>query len=450
MLLPLLLRYHVGTLACVSINSSIDTECNPAFFPPLANGICARSVPRAVVYPRTTAQVAEAVRYARSAGMELSYMGGGHSYVCESSKPNSLQISMRNFKQITVHEDEDTVTLGTGLLFTEVLRVLPPENYSIAHGGCRSVGVGGFFLHGGIHAPATRLIGTGNSTVVGMTVVTANGTIMHLNAASPHRDLWDGMRVDGSAFAIATSLTVRFLREPEATSFVFLFSMGERQFARTWGRVVKRTEADGLDADITIDGGGPQRITQFTRESLDQNQYLIQMSVRNNRAFNGYFVQMARAYLYLSSFFDLAILASMIPLNVAEDQSIGYDRTGGSWVSSMMCIDPSCPIEDIVYRLATHFREYAYTDAQWACWQVFSTTTSWPGQVCFEYNCPHFSVFARELVLLDEDIKAMCPAWTRSANVKGPNVPNSEYFTNYDELVTLKQKWDPHGVLNAI
>lgn len=434
---------------CISLNSSVATECNAAFFPPLSNKVCRLSLPQAVVYPKTTQEVAQVVRFARAEGLQLSYMSGGHSYVCESSKPNSLQISLRDLNEITVHAD-DTVTLGPGNTFFEVLRELPREKYSIAHGGCLSVGVGGFFLHGGIHAPSTRLTGTGNTTIVKLTMVSANGTVYHLDASSPHQDLWNAMRIAGSHFGVATSITVRFLREPEATSFIFLFSMGERDFSRAWAKAVQKTREDGLGADITLDGGGPQRLVRFLAESTDPSQYVIQVSVRNNRGLNLRSVQLSRAYFYLTSIFPLPTVLSMIPVDGVEDQSSAYDLTGGAWTSTFMCFDPDCPLEEMVYLLTSHFRSYAYIDAQNACWQVFSTTTSFPGQMCFEYNCPAMATFDRELPSLDKKLKEMCPAWTRSANVKSPGTPTAEYYTNFGELVQLKQKWDPDNFLNEM
>ena len=40
-----------------------------------------------------------------------------------------------------------------------------------------------------------------------MEVVTANGSVVTLNEASPHQDLWRAMRRAGSSFAIATKIT---------------------------------------------------------------------------------------------------------------------------------------------------------------------------------------------------------------------------------------------------
>ena len=81
-------------------------------------------------------------------------------------------------------------------------------------------------------------------------------------------------------------------------------------------------------------------------------------------------------------------------------------------------LDPGrCDLGPIVRRLTDHFRRYAYSDATRWCWQVFSTLTSFDGQVCFEYNCPDRDVFHRELAALDAANTADCPAHSRYYNV---------------------------------
>ena len=41
--------------------------------------------------------------------------------------------------------------LGPGRLWGDVLEYAPPEKYSYPHGQCRSVGVGGYLLGGGVN-----------------------------------------------------------------------------------------------------------------------------------------------------------------------------------------------------------------------------------------------------------------------------------------------------------
>ena len=167
--------------------------------------------------------------------------------------------------------------------------------------------------------------------------------------------------------------------------------MSETQFVDMWLRVIERTRKDGNEAEVTMDGGGPQRLVRFLEERWDPRQYTIQVSVRNNRGAlaNTWPVQYARAYMHLVRELPWASVPTIAPTLPITDQSVAYDSVGGAWTSTFMCLSPDCPnLGSVIKMLTTHFRQYAYTDPKYAPWQVFSSTTSFHDKVCYEYNVP--------------------------------------------------------------
>jgi FAD/FMN-containing dehydrogenase len=56
---------------------------------------------------------------------------------------------MRRFSKITFHEHNQTVDIGSGLLWDEVYKALEPYNVSVIGGRVVGVGVGGLLLGGG-------------------------------------------------------------------------------------------------------------------------------------------------------------------------------------------------------------------------------------------------------------------------------------------------------------
>ncbi len=52
---------------------------------------------------------------------------------------------MRQMNRVKIVSD-DKVILGPGATWGEVLKAIPPENYTLIHGQCLSVGVGGYLL----------------------------------------------------------------------------------------------------------------------------------------------------------------------------------------------------------------------------------------------------------------------------------------------------------------
>ena len=68
--------------------------------------------------------------------------------------------------------------LGPGSTWREVLEKFPPDRYTMVHGVCTGVGVGGFLLGGGVNYLGTsqRYL-SGSSNVLQYTIVDANGDI---------------------------------------------------------------------------------------------------------------------------------------------------------------------------------------------------------------------------------------------------------------------------------
>merc|ERR1719318_779472 len=68
--------------------------------------------------------------------------------------------------------------LGAGATWGSVLRQIPPTTYSYPHGQCRSVGVAGYLLGGGVNWLGTyNKYGYGAEHILKMKVVLADGSV---------------------------------------------------------------------------------------------------------------------------------------------------------------------------------------------------------------------------------------------------------------------------------
>ena len=73
---------------------------------------------------------------------------------------------------------ESVVILGPGSTWARVLEYVPTHKYTLIHGQCLGVGVGGFLLGGGINAIGTsQRYKTGASNVLQYTMVDSEGDI---------------------------------------------------------------------------------------------------------------------------------------------------------------------------------------------------------------------------------------------------------------------------------
>ena len=219
----------------------------------------------AVVRPRNALEVSEVVRMARRLGIPVSVRSGGHSYTCNSIKPGSVHLDMRSMNKIEIiennlddspaEEERFLLRTGTGNTMKQLLKYTG-EDFSFVHGECHSVGVGGFFLHGGAHAGIlTEKYGFGNESIREIEMVTADGSFLHFREKRWRRDvrgymdyhrepvevtrngelvtgrewsdLWDAMRVAGSSFGVVTTLTVQLFDAHEPHVFFFVIKMSD-------------------------------------------------------------------------------------------------------------------------------------------------------------------------------------------------------------------------------
>ena len=69
--------------------------------------------------------------------------------------------------------------LGPGSTWERVLQRIPTSRYTMMHGQCLTVGVGGYLLGGGVNVVGTsQRIGSGSSNVLQYTMVDSDGFIV--------------------------------------------------------------------------------------------------------------------------------------------------------------------------------------------------------------------------------------------------------------------------------
>ena len=65
------------------------------------------------------------------------------------SSTTGIHISMRRFDQVTYHSNNQTVHVGSGLVWNDVYKALDPHNITVIGGRFSGVGVAGLLLGGG-------------------------------------------------------------------------------------------------------------------------------------------------------------------------------------------------------------------------------------------------------------------------------------------------------------
>lgn len=159
--------------------------------------------PGAIVRPRTSAEVATAIRFAREQDLELAVRSGGHSPAGHSSTNGGLVIDLVRMRGVTVDPARRTARVNGGTLLGEVDVAAQAHGLVCPTGVVGHTGVAGLTLGGGV-GRLQRHFGLTVDNLRAVELVTADGRFVRAsNTEEP--DLFWGMRGAGWNFGIATA-----------------------------------------------------------------------------------------------------------------------------------------------------------------------------------------------------------------------------------------------------
>ena len=159
--------------------------------------------PALIVQPAGTADIMQAVDFARERKMLLAVKCGGHSFSGKSTCEGGMQIDLSSFRNARVDANTRTAYIAGGSLLAGLDQESIAQGLVTTAGTVSHTGVGGLTLGGGFGRLARRF-GLALDNVTGVDIVTADGKLLHADA-NEHPDLFWGVRGGGGNFGIVTS-----------------------------------------------------------------------------------------------------------------------------------------------------------------------------------------------------------------------------------------------------
>lgn len=157
--------------------------------------------PDVVVQPRSTADVATAVRFAREQGLELSVKGGGHG-VAGLATAGRLCIDVGGMRAVTVDAAARRATVLGGATWAEVDEATQRVGLATPGGRVTHTGVAGLTLGGGQGWLSPRH-GLSCDNLLAAEVVTADGDAVVAGPGGDEDLLW-ALRGGGGGFGVVT------------------------------------------------------------------------------------------------------------------------------------------------------------------------------------------------------------------------------------------------------
>jgi FAD/FMN-containing dehydrogenase len=151
-----------------------------------------------------TADVADAVKLARSMNLEIAVRGGGHNVGGRGTVDDGLMIDLAPMKGIYVDPVKRTVRAQGGVLWKELNRETQLHGLATTGGVVGTTGIAGLTLGGGLGWLMPKY-GLALDNLLSAEMVMADGSVKRA-AADENQDLFWAIRGGGGNFGIAASL----------------------------------------------------------------------------------------------------------------------------------------------------------------------------------------------------------------------------------------------------
>jgi FAD/FMN-containing dehydrogenase len=177
--------------------------------------------PAVVVEAETAADVAQAVRFARSLGMRIAPQGTGHGAGPLESLEGALLLRTPRMQGVRIDPATHTARAGAGAVWRDV--TIPAGEHGLAAlaGTSADVGVTGYTLGGGMGWLARRY-GLAANSVTAVELVTPDGRLVRADA-DHEPDLFWAVRGGGGSVGVVTALEMRLYPVRELYAGVLFF-----------------------------------------------------------------------------------------------------------------------------------------------------------------------------------------------------------------------------------
>ncbi|MDN5796840.1 MAG: FAD-binding protein [Intrasporangium sp.] len=165
--------------------------------------------PAAVAEPRTTRDVAAAVRSARRAGLRVAAQSTGHNAGPLAAQDLSDVMIVRTgaLDGVSIDPERRVARVGGGSIWAPVVAAAGAHGLAALHGSSPDVGVAGYSLGGGLGWYA-RQLGMQANSLTAVVMVTTDGDLIRADQHE-NSDLFWALRGAGGNFGVVTALEFR-------------------------------------------------------------------------------------------------------------------------------------------------------------------------------------------------------------------------------------------------
>ncbi len=153
------------------------------------------------------ADIADAVAFARDAGLEISIRGGGHSVAGRAVTEGGMMIDLSLMKGIHVDPSTRAARVQPGVNWSQLNRETQLHGLAVTGGVISTTGIAGLTLGGGI-GWLMPTYGMATDNLLSARIVTADGRTL-TTSEQENADLFWGLRGAGANFGVVSSFEYR-------------------------------------------------------------------------------------------------------------------------------------------------------------------------------------------------------------------------------------------------
>ena len=250
--------------------------------------------PAKIVVAKSVRDIIDTIKYAKTQGKKVTVCSGGHSWSANHVREDSIMIMMKNFNQYAINAQEMTATAGPGVGGSDLIKALYKHDLFFPVGHCKGVCIGGYLLQGG-YGWNGRKTGIACESVIGIDLVTADGTYIHANAHQNADIYWAARGSGGGFFGVVVRFHLKLFALPKYRSIIVHdFYLKHLEEVYNWAYEVGPTIPKAVEFQmvmsnkmLTILGPGIEAVAPIfadTRDEYEEAMAFMKNSPIKNKA----------------------------------------------------------------------------------------------------------------------------------------------------------------------
>lgn len=415
--------------------------------------------------------VVEALKFSKETGVRLTIKNSGHSYVEDSTGKGSLLLWTRKLQKTSYDANfipegcpsgtsYDAITIGAGINCGEAYEYADSVSRTILCGYSPSVGLSGGWVQGAGHSVLTNVYGLGADRAVQFTVVTPDGEVRVANECQDTDLFWALRGGGGGTYGVVLDST----HKTEAPVPMGVAQISVSSHDGTIGDFMELLVDTAID--LAEDGWGghiygdhivyvsPLKTTvEEAKASLAK---ITEFSIANGGTSN-----ITTSPTWYSFFRDVVLTGSyavgnlnLIGTQLAPTSLFANDvgkQTLKDWFREQISLGaiPYIPVDSPYLAQKSHKANSSAVLPAWynSLWEI-GVGGQWQWNSTLDERKAIIEQFQKGTVEVQQ-LTLGGAAYKNEANPFTTNWKEVWYGETYDALLSIKNKYDPHGLLRC-